>query len=155
MDAVDDDTLQAVLKLWAADTSALPGLFAHPPRAGRLKSTRGEPATLPYAQIECEALPGKTVRYVKAIRKDCRKVTITMRGTRTQAVAALAAALALFNARLGAEGGRSLEYPSGARFIKWWPTNDGALKQEDEVREGQDVWAAVIEAEVYSVRAES
>lgn len=153
-DAVDDDTLQAVLALWAQDTETLPALFARPPQAGPLKSTADAPQTLPYASVTSEAVPGKTVRYINGTRKEARKVTIAAWGTREQAVAALAAILSVFHSRLGAPGQRTLEFPGGAYFIKWWPTNDGTLTREETQREGQDVWKAAVEAEVYTTRAE-
>ena len=142
---VDDDTLRAVLARWADDTRHLPSIFLHPPRAGRLKS----PEELPYAHVACEFLAedGGT-----GYRIDRRKVTITLRGTKQQASDGLAAALRTFNRNLGASDHPGLAYPSGSRFVCWRPITPGVLRQEETEKEGQDVWAAVIEAEVTSTR---
>jgi len=51
-DAVDDDTLAAVLSRWLAD-SDLAGLLPRPPQTGRLKSTPETRQVLPYGQLDC------------------------------------------------------------------------------------------------------
>lgn len=153
-DAIDDDTLRAAQALWRSDTQELPALLAEPPGAGKLKSPRERPLPLPYAAMSCEALPARTQRYTGGVRIDARKLRVEVWGTKEQATQALAAVLALFDSRLGATDGRTLVYPSGARFHKWWPLNDGELRQEDAARHGLDVWKAVVEGEVHSVRGE-
>jgi hypothetical protein len=157
VDNVDDDTLQAVQNLWLA-TPALVAVAARAPQVGDLKSTRDNPQTLPYVQAKCEAVPGKTTRYPKAIRKEVRKVTLTVWATYEQVKAALPAVLGTFNARLSAPGRPTLTYPSGARFIKWWPLSDGTMMREEgdaAIRQGQEIWKAVVEAEVTSTRSET
>lgn len=142
---VDDDTLQAVLARWAMDTELLPSIFLHPPRAGVLKA----PEPLPYAHVASEfAREDSGTGY----RLDRRKVTITLRGTKEQASMGLGYALRTFNRQLGSADHPGLVYPSGTRFIAWKPLTPGVLRQEEEAKEGLDVWAAVIEAEVTSTR---
>jgi hypothetical protein len=155
VDDVDTDTLSAVKARWETDTQSLPALLDRGLAAGPVKSPREQPLTLPYAQASCESVPGKSQRYVKGIRKDVRKVTLSVWGTHEQASAALQAILTLFNSRIVHP---ALPYPSGARLIKWWPLNDGTLTKEigDAAQKaGEDVWQARVEAEVYSVRDES
>ncbi len=156
--AVDDDTLAAARLLWAA-TPELPALTDRAIAAGALRSPREQPLPLPYAHAACEAIPGKATHYVKGQRKDVRKVTLTVWGTYAQCSAALPLMLGVFNLRMGGpEGLPGLTYPSGARFLKWWPTDDGSLAQEQgegAQKAGQDVWYARVTAEVYSVRQEA
>lgn len=142
---VDDDTLQAVLALWATDNVNLPGLFKHPPRTGRLK----HPEPIPYVHVASEFV--RSERAFKTL-KDVRKVTITIRGVKADVTKGLGFVQALFNDQVGFPGNPVLVYPSGARFIKWWPTNRGTLKQDETTKEALDVWMGVIEAEVTSVR---
>ncbi|HEX5272704.1 MAG TPA: hypothetical protein VFW33_19540 [Gemmataceae bacterium] len=146
MDAIDDDTCAAVVALWKTDQADLPKLFAHPPRTGRLKA----PDPYPSAQVDSEY-----ARHESGFgyRKDVRKVTLTLRGVRADVVAGLKAALALFNRNMGGPSQAGLTYPSGARFIKWWPLDSGTMKQEDTTKEGLDVWAGILTAEVTSVRS--
>lgn len=155
LDVVDNDTLEAMALLWKTDTAALPALFKEQPGGGLVKSPRARPTELPYGTLACEAT-GKFQRYPSGTRKDVRKVTISMWGTKEQMVLALRAALGIFNSRMGAPGTPGLTYPSGARFIKWWPLDDGSLAQEADgkTKGGQDVWRAQITAEVTSVRSE-
>lgn len=147
---VDDDVEKAVVALWIS-TPALASLFAHAPRSGRIHSTKTAPQSLPYAQVASEH--SKSERGF-GYCLDRRKVTLTMRGTRAQAVQAMGQALGVFNARLGYPDGSSptLTMPSKARFIKWWPLNEGTTKQEETQVQGVEVWAAVIEGEVTTVR---
>jgi hypothetical protein len=152
-DAVDSDTLAAARKLWQG-VAELPALLDRPPAAGHLKSPREQPLPLPYGHVASEGVPGKTTHYPKGIRKEARKVTLTVWGTHEQCEAALAALLGAFNARMTLEGRPKLEFPSGARLIKWWPLNDGALAREDAQKAGQDVWKCVVEGEAHSVRSE-
>lgn len=152
-DTVDQDTLEAVQSLWLT-SQELPTLLDRSPAAGMARSPREQPLTLPYGVIKCEGVPGKTVRYVKAIRKDVRKVTLEVYGTHDQTQAALTAMLALFNSQLGAPNRPTLVFPSGVKFIKWWPTNDGSHAKDKDTRGGEDVWKASVEGEVYSTRSE-
>lgn len=152
-DPVDDDVLAAVRALWQTDGQTLPALVDRPPGAGALRSTRDQPLPLPYAHLACESVQGKHQRYPKGIRKDCRKVTVTVYGTYDQARDALAAVLDLFSSRLGYNG-RTLAFPSGAKFVKWWPLDNGTIVKDEAVREGLQVWRGACEGEVYSVRTE-
>lgn len=150
-DPVDDDTLAAVLALWKA-TPALAGLLDRLPETGRLKAPAESPRKLPYGQLACEK--GRDAqRYAgTASHKDYRKVTITLYGTREQAVDGLAKVLATFSSQLGGVNQPTLAFPSGAKFICWWPLNDGRLEQDETTRQGLDVWRAVVEGEIRSVR---
>jgi hypothetical protein len=142
---IDDDTCQAVVARWQADTRLLPSVFRHPPRAGRLKS----PEELPYAQVASEFLAQDAGT---GYRLDRRKVTLTLRGTKEQASQGLSYALRIFNKNLGSTDLPGLVYPSGARFICWRPLTPGTLQQEETEKEGLDIWSGVIEAEVTSTR---
>ncbi len=159
-DSVDEDTEAAVIALWSA-TPALAELCKQHPQSGRLHSPKAKPLDLPYAQVNSEALPGKVTRYVGGFRKEARKVTLTLRGTHPQAATGLALMLGTFNAQLSAPGKPTLTFPSTSPttnlpyFVKWWPTNEGTLKQEETARQGVEVWAAVIEAEVWSTRSDT
>lgn len=153
VDVVDEDTLAAVQALWRS-SPLLPALLDRAPAAEAARSPLGQPLSLPYGVLSCAPSP-KTVRYTKSMRKDVRKVTLTVWGTHEQAVAALKAMQDVFHARLGAPGWEHLVYQSGAKFVKWWPLNDGALEKEKgtaAAKAGEDVWRAIIEAEVTSVR---
>lgn len=149
--AIDDDTLAAVVELW--DTSeALAALFSAGLQAGRLHSPRAEPLPVPNAQVMCE-FAREDLAYT--YRMDRRKVTLTMRGVKAQVVEGVSAALALFNRDMGnpvVPASPPLVYPSGARFVRWWPLDSGKLEQEETALKGQDVWRGVVSGEVTSVR---
>jgi hypothetical protein len=156
VDAVDEDTLAALQALWLTSPS-LPALLDRAPASGAAKSTRDQPLKLPYGLLTCEPSP-KTVRYIKSIRKDVRRCVLSIWGTHAQAKDALSAVLAIFHARLGAPNYPVITYPSGAKFVKLWPLNDGHLAKEEGAsgaRAGEDVWRATIEIEVTSVRQEA
>lgn len=123
-----------------ADTNSLPRLFVEPVKSGRLKA----PQELPYAQVACE--PAGAERFTGGSRIDRRKVTITVRGTKGQVTQALAAVLAVFNETT------TLAYPSEARFLLWWPLDDGKLEQDEGTHQGEDIWKGTVTAEVKSVR---
>lgn len=147
-DVIDDDTCAAVLAAWQADAT-LPGLFARPPGRERLKA--GQQGSLPpgspalYARLECRHLRSASAGTAGAWH-DHRKVTLTAYGVESAVNAAVQAMLNAFNSRT------VLVYPSGARFIRWWPTTGGELKIDEKARQGQDVWQGVVEADVWSVR---
>lgn len=144
---IDDDTLQAVLGAWAFDSAGLAALFLHPPRTGRLKS----PDVLPYAHVASEFI--RRQQYTKG-QLDRRKVTITLRGLKADATKGLALVLARFNTNMARPGlgVPGLTYPSAANFVCWRPINNGLLKQDEIVKEGQDVWIGTVEGEVSSFR---
>lgn len=155
-DVVDDDTIAMVQQLWLSSPT-LTEILDRAPAADTAKSPRGQPLQLPYGTIACEHSPGRSQRYVNGTRKDVRRVVISVWGTHEQANAALQAMEATFHARLSAPGYTLVGYPSGAKFIKWWPVNNGRLVKEtgsSAAKGGEDVWRATIEAEVTSVRSE-
>jgi hypothetical protein len=143
---IDDDTLRAVRALWEADDVQLPQLFTDLPKSGRLKG--GTP--MPYAVIACE-LEGRELAGVKhgapRVWLDRRKVKITVYGKKPDALQGAQLVLAVFNLNT------QLVYPSGERFIKWWPSNQVHLEQDSTVKAGDDVWKATVEAVVTSVRS--
>lgn len=159
-DAVDDDTLQGVLAAWKADRT-LSALFPLPPATGRIKSTQpGQDvqASGPTAVIDCAQGPRPNERFAQGgavlVRNDYRKVTITLRGTRADVVAGVKGVLATFNRALGTSSGAPFSLPSGARFIRWWPLNDGEIKEDDSTKAGRDVWQGIVLGEVWTIRTE-
>ncbi len=147
---IDEDTERAVLLLWQQDTANLPTVFRQLPQTGRLKSPVSLPLVQPTAQIE--SVYSKSERGTGYI-KDRRKVTITVRGSRADVVKGMAFVLQIFNAALGGpkQFGQWI-YPSGARFVRWWPLNDGELREEPTTKDGLDVWSGIVLGEVTSVR---
>lgn len=143
-DVIDNDTLEAVRAWWKTDNEVLPKLIPLGPQTGRLKS----PAPMPYCVVACEAskreLSGSAPG---AAWMDFRKVTFEVRGQKADVVAALAGINAIFNRQ-----DTALVYPSGARFLRWWPTNPGGLKQDESTKENLDIWIGTHEAEVWSIR---
>lgn len=159
-DVIDDDTEQAILKLWQRDAANLSSVVKQPPQTGRLKSPTAKPLPSPYAQIESkfeshELFAGPA----GGGRKDRRRVTITIRGLRADVVKAAALVFAIFNKNLGLGDPKvnpaafTLEYPSGARFISWWPITPGEITEDKDTKAGQDVWVATIIGRVTSVRS--
>ncbi len=138
---MDDDTFAACLAKWDEDHAALPVLLKTPPRIGRLKS----PQTMPYAQLDCN-LDHRESAGTGGAWHDFRKVNIIIRGTRADVAAVLVAAGALFSQDT------VLVYPSGARFIRWWPDIDDDMSQEETTKEGIDVWKGSITGTVWSIR---
>jgi hypothetical protein len=120
---------------------SLPALCDEPPQSGRLKS----PQAMPYAHIACELLRREATG-TRRTWHDVRKVTITVRGLKADVVRALATIQTVFNTET------VLAYPSGSRFLRWWPTGSPKLVQDEATKDGQDVWQGILEAEVWSVR---
>lgn len=150
-DAIDDDTLAAVVALWGTN-QALAKLFPAGLQAGRLHSPKDAPLPIPNAQVACE-FAREDLAY--SYRLDRRKVTLTMRGVKADVVAGLKAALATFSRDMGnpvIPQTPGLTYPSGARFVRWWPLDSGKLEQEEATRQGQDVWRGIITGEATSAR---
>lgn len=145
---IDDDTLQAVRNCWMLDNT-LPTLVTEPPKAGRLKS--GQSGT--YAQIVCE-FESRDSAGTGGAWHDYRKVTVKVWGTKANATAALAAINARFNLRLGTDDGEPFSYPSGARFIRWWPLDGGRLEEDPATKAGEDVWIGSCSGKVWSIRLE-
>lgn len=146
-DVVDADTTAAVIALWqSAGGASLPELGTQPPQWGRLKS----PAPFIHAQVTCEvarreaagtAAPGQPVPW-----HDHRKVTIRVWGRKDDVAPIQALLVGIFNT------GAVLTYPSGARFVRWWPDGGSVLKQDDSTKAGFDVWISETVADVWSVR---
>lgn len=136
---IDNDTLAAV-KAKYDGTPALVTLTG-PLRAGRLKS--GQPDL--YAHQSCE-IASRELFGTDGVWSDHRKVTITIVGTKTRASAALAAVLGVFNLNT------TLVFPSGATFLRLWPTDGGKLVEDEDTRRGEDIWNASTEFDVWSVR---
>lgn len=158
VELVDNDTERAVLSLWRS-AMQLPSLFKRDPQTGRLKSLdpgADVQTSGPYAVLDCQ-LDSRKLAYADqkatAFWNDYRKVTITIYGTRADVVQAAGAVMAIFNRKLGAQGQRTLTYPSGARFIRWEPTNQVHIEEDRDTKAGRDVWRAVIEAKVWSIRS--
>lgn len=145
--AIDDDTLRAVRLIWMADPILLPVLFTEPIRAGRLKSTPDRVLKMPYAQATSELLRRESAGTGGAWH-DHRKVTIKVWGLKDDVVSAIAVLTGIFNLFT------TLVYPSGARFIRWWPDGDAKLYQDEATKDGQDVWVGEIVGDVWSIRSQ-
>lgn len=140
-DVVDDDTLQAVQAIWKGATGTLPQLVTQGPKWGRLKS----PETLPYAQVNSE-LARRELSGTAGGWMDHRKVTLKVWGQKADVVTVQGILVALFHRRT------RLVYPSGARFIRWWPDSGATLTQDPATKDGRDVWISTMVADVWSVR---
>lgn len=152
---VDEDTLEAVVALWSSDPQkVLGGLFAEPIQSGELKPGRA----MPYAHVQCQQGTKPNERMTGGVRQDYRKVTITVWADKAGAIKGGQAVLATFNLKLQpTEAGQpTLTYPSGARFIRWWPLNDGKLEERRAQKKGGlDMWTATLEGEIWSVRTDT
>lgn len=138
---IDDDTLQAVQALWRSDNATLPALIDRAPQAGRLKPGQSEC----YAAVACEYLSRESAG-TGGYWHDHRKVTITIRGVKAKVVQGLAAVGEIFHRDA------TLTYPSGERFVRWWPLPGGKLAQDPDTKAAQDIWMGVVEADVWSIR---
>ncbi len=144
--SVDDDSLRAVELLWGSDVVTLPSLFAGGLQTGRLAS----PQALPYAQLACR-LERRELSGTAGAWHDYRRLSVTVRGLEQQVVDGCSAVMALLNLQT------TLTYPSGARFIRWWPDGEVKLQEvqgspEETTYQGQPIWQGEIEAIVWSVR---
>ena len=150
-DAVDDDTLAAVLARWLADP-ALSVLFASPPEVGALKSPSGLPLPLPYARLACEFWSRDSAG-TAGVFHDYRRVVVEAWAARADSVRVLAALMTAFN-RDTVLSLPSTDPGTGLpRFVRWWPVNHGSLDEEEDPARGRDVWRATVEGRVWSVRA--
>lgn len=143
VDMIDDDTMAAVKARWKEDQT-LRGLIPEP-QAGKLKT----PQAALYCHLE-----------VKLDHRECagtgtgggipwhdyRLVTLTFVGIKARVVEAVGTALAVFHQRV------ELTYPSGASFRQWWPVEEGALTEDPDRKEGQDIWRGIIQGRVWSIR---
>ena len=157
---IDSDTLAAVVTLWTTDAT-LPGLFKEPIRSGRIKAPQATGGVygdreFPYAQATCE-LDRRELSGTGGAWFDYRKVTLRAWGKKDQASAALAAMLARFNLGLpstaDAAGRATIVFPSGERFIQFWPLDGGTIAEDKDVKAGFDVWVATVTGRVWSIRA--
>lgn len=160
-DAIDDDTLAAVVALWQSPlwpASRALNVFIAQPRTGRLKSTQpGQDVQTagPYAVLDCRLARRELAGADKdgaAPWNDYRTVTITVYGVRADAVKGVGLVLALFGRLVGTPRQPDFSYPSGARFIRWWPQGDARIEEDQDAKAGKDVWKGTIEAEVWSIR---
>lgn len=156
-DCVDDDTEQAVITTWNS-IGKLATMFKQSPRTGRQKSTQPGAdiqATGPYAIVDSQ-LARREVVAADAKGSfgwnDYRHVTLTLYGVRADVTKAVPMVLGAFNRLLGVLNGAPLVYPSGARFMRWWPQGDAVLEEDKDTKAGKDIWKATIKAEVWSVR---
>lgn len=158
VEAIDDDTEAAAIALWESAVQ-LSSLFASPPRTGRLKSTapgQDVQTSGPYVVLDSKLLKRDLIGADKdglAYWNDYREVTMTVYGLRADVVKGIGLILAVFNRKLGAPGLQSLSYPSGARFMRWWPVGNAVIEEDKDAKAGKDVWKGTIKAEVWSVRA--
>ncbi len=155
MTDADSDTAQAVIACWKADAT-LATLFLQPPIYDTVRKdpARDARAALkyPYASLKVEK-DQDAQHMTGGAYHDYRKVTIRVAGA-PKAVAdqAKLAVLNVFNLNLGRPGKPTLALPSGAAFRRWWPLNDGEIRQDESRKDGQDVWIATVIGRVWSVR---
>lgn len=123
-------------------TATLPQLFALPPGSGRLPD---RPREMPYATVESK-LDRRESTGTGGAWHDHRKVTIRVWGKKADVVQALRALTARFNLQT------VLAYPSGARFLRWWPTGGPRLEEDPQRKAGEDVWVGTVEADAWSIR---
>lgn len=140
LDAIDHDTLAAVRTRWLA-SGALPGLINSPPQAGRLVAQHGAVYVVITSQLERRELTGTRRTWF-----DWRRVTITAYGPEADVREIAEAALDVFNLDV------SLVFPSGARFVKWWPEGN-TLELDEENAQAEDIWRAEVAGLVLAVRA--
>ena len=71
-----------------------------------------------------------------------------VRGRKADVVVALRAVSAAFGLAT------VLAFPSGARFMRWWPAPGGSnqLRLDPDKKGGEDVWIGEVTAGVWSVR---
>jgi hypothetical protein len=147
---IDEDTVEACRNLWASQ-QGLPGLLSQLPQTGRLKT----PQQMPYATITSE-LQQRRAASADGAFYDFRKVVVKIYGVKADCINAAGAALALFNRNLGQRGptGPTLTFPSGSRFMRWWPAEGAGdmLKEDPAVHQGLDIWSVEIVGLVQSVR---
>jgi len=131
--------MAAVRALWLA-TPALMMLLGEP-HAGRLKSGQ----TSIYAHLKCE-LDRRELFGTGLAWSDRRRVTLSIVGTEDEVRTALGAVHEVFNLRT------TLTYPSGSRFLSWWPEFSDRLFQDETTRRGEDIWVGECVGIVWSVR---
>lgn len=141
-DAVDDDVCAGVEAAWKA-SAALSGMFPLPPVRGRLTGTQA--AAMPYVSLACEFTRSESAGTGGAWH-DHRKVTLTVYGVEKDVKAAVAAVGDVFNLNT------VLLFPSGARFMRWWPDGGNKTEIDPERKAGEDVWRGITAADVWSVR---
>jgi hypothetical protein len=158
MDAVDDVILAAVRARWATDAT-LPTIVDRPPQAGRAHSAREQPLPDAYAVLECKAKASQ--RYSKAVKLDRRALTMRCYAPKDKASAALQRMQELFSERMGSappqpptENSPLAPLPDGWVFVSLLHDDAGTLREDEDVRAGQDVWVAEMAATVTVSRPE-
>jgi len=148
---VDDDTFQAVIAAWKADKT-LSGIVPAPPQQGRLKEPQGFPPN-PYAQITCK-LDKRERADTKGVWWDWRHVEIVVRGLYADVVKSMTAARTVFHHSTDNQQPPDtiLVYPSGAPWKAWVPDNDTTTEQEENQKNGLDVWKGTLSALACSLR---
>lgn len=140
-DLVDHDTLAAVKAYWIADPT-LPTLVDRPPQSGRLEA--GQPSV--YAALAC-SLERRELTGTLRTWHDHRRVTITVYGPEKPVRQAIARVLGRFNLAT------TLAYPSGARFLRWWADDGNRLEQDEQRRQGEDIWKGIVTGLIWSIRS--
>lgn len=143
---IDDDVQQAVVSLWQ-NTGQL-FLLTGPLKAGRLPA--GQKST--YAAVS--VVKGKaSERMTGDTYHDYRNVKLEVRGTKADVSKAIGLMLDTFNLGLGdPTKSKTLTMPSGARFIRWWPLDDGSKVLEETQKSGNEIWRGTVSGEVWTVR---
>jgi hypothetical protein len=135
----DDDTMAGFVAAWKADTGAggLNTLYPGGPKAGRVPA----PQTMPYAGIACEQWKGPEFMApvtAGAPYLDYRKVTLTVRAKKADAVAVLSRVKAVYGDKVPA----NLVIPNAT--VRWVEHLDQDRLAEDPARkQGEDVWQGI------------
>ncbi len=137
---IDAETVEAIRNLWNMQAS-LPQLFDRPLQSGRLKP--GQAST--YAVCSSELDHAESAGTGGAWH-DYRRVKIKVYGVLGDVVTAIRAINAIFTQDT------VLTYPSGDRFMRWWPAGSDKLEQDPATKGGQDIWIGTVEATVWSIR---
>lgn len=162
-EVIDDDTEKAIVALWLQQPTWT-AVFPNPPRTGRQKSVNPgqdieNPGSGPYVVLDSKLLRRELIggdSQGLSAWEDHRDVTMTVYGTRAQVVTGLGLILGIFNRGLwpsNVPGKPTLIYPSGARFIRWWPVGNAVIEEDKDSKAGKDIWKGTIRADVWSVRA--
>lgn len=138
-----------MLELWKA-TPALMSLLPKPPQSGQLKG----PQQAPYGQISCAFVSDE--RMTGGIRYDNREVAFTVRGSKAEVVAAIAAIALVFNTDLGQPNHPTLTFDAPTTRLFWFrPKSWGTLRQitgPEGTKAGDDFWEGVWDGELRTVR---
>lgn len=142
-ESIDDDTLQAVKSFWESDPT-LPAIVVGSVQTGRLKS----PQAMPYASVEIQPLRRESAG-TGGLWHDYRKVLIEVRGIRADVIRVMKLTDNMFHRNM------VLVFPSGSRFIRWWPEDCDSVTQDPDTKDGFDIWIGEIHGTVWSIRDEN